>query len=246
MKGLIYKDFILTKKYIFLGFVYFLISIAVLIMIQMSMQYGNLAKMDDLENLMEIRFIFRYVPPVIILMDLAFMSVFPFGKDEICGWMKYCFSGPVTNKMLIRERYLFPAALLLIAYFPGAMYVLLFSIVSGDSFNLNMLRNLTIILLIAVCYAYVYIPFSLIVTNKKKRNIIISVFSIIVNGAFMIYSFSLIQELDGQEDIELMSFLKERFTPYLNTVFIVLAAAAVVIVPIGYLLSCKLMKRGEE
>ncbi len=246
MKGLIYKDFTLTKKHIILGYIYFLISIAILVMIQLSMYYGNIAKSDDVENLKNMKFIFRYVPPVIILIDLAIMSVFPFDKDEICGWNKYCFSGPVTNKMMIGERYLFSAILMLTAYVTGFIYVLLFSLISGDGFNLNMLRNLTIILLIAVWYVYIYIPFYLIITDKKKRTVIVTALGIIIYGGFMLYSFSLVKELDGREDIELMSFLRDKFTPSLNTVFIVLAAAAVVIIPLGYLLSDKLMKRGEE
>lgn len=246
MKGMIYKDFILTKKQIILGFIYFLISIVVLVMIQLSMQFGNIAKMGNPEELNSIRYIFRYVPPVIILIDLVFLSILPFSKDEICGWNKYCFSGPVTNRMMIRERYLFSAVLMLTAYVSGLIYVLIFSVISGDRFNLNMLRNLTILLLTAVCYVNISIPFNLIITDKKTRNIITAFFSIIIYGGFMVYSFSIIQELDGQENVELMSFLRERFTPSLNNVFIVLAAAAAVIIPLGYILSVGLMKRGEE
>lgn len=246
MKGLIYKDFILMKKHIILGFLYCFISVVILVMIRLSMQYGNLANSDDPDMLMNIGFIFRYLPPAVILIDLASLSLFPFSSDEKCGWNKYCFTGPVTNKMMIGERYLFPAILILTAYVTGLIYVVLFSVISGDGFGLNMLRNLTMLMLAAVCYVYSGVPFFLMITDKRKRNIILTVLVIAIYIPMMVYMMSILQELDGQEDIELMTFLRERFGPSLSTVFIVLAAAAAVIIPLGFILSSKLMKRGEE
>ena len=73
MKGLIYKDFILTKKHIILGFMYFFIAISILFMIRLSMDYGNIAKMDTRDALLNNMFIFRYVPAVIILIDLMIL-----------------------------------------------------------------------------------------------------------------------------------------------------------------------------
>ena len=246
MKGLIYKDFILTKKHIILGFMYFFIAISILFMIRLSMDYGNIAKMDTRDALLNNMFIFRYVPAVIILIDLAFLSLFTLNSDAISGWNKYCFSGPVTNKMIVGERYMFPAILLLMGFIAGSAYVLLFSVISGDGFNLNMLRNIMIIFLVAVCYVYTALPLYIIVTDKRKRNIIITALGIIAYIGSMVYTFSLIKEIDGQKDIELLTYLRERFTPSMNAVFIVLAAAAALIIPLGYILSNKLMKRGEE
>ena len=106
MKGLIYKNYLITRKYYFMAFVFFFITALFMILIRLSMICGNISHdpeaVDDLTRTM---WVFRYMPCAVVILGFAGYSE-AFFADLNSGWARFSRTTSLSTHQIVGSYFL--------------------------------------------------------------------------------------------------------------------------------------------
>ncbi len=190
MKGLLYKEFYLTRK-TYLGFLGLAIGISLLcILVCISMICGNLQSVptespEDVESYFQI---FIYAPFVLLLFasDACEHSIY---ADYASGWMKYSYTLPTPVTKAIGVRYLTGVIIVGVCIVFGFINAEIMSMILNKPITAEIVKNLLGIALIGLSVNFIFIPLALryktaqAVGNKAG---IVFIVSYIAIGAYFI------------------------------------------------------------
>ena len=247
MKGLLFKEFYLTRKtYLGLGAVF--VGVASLCaLVCLSMQCGNLQNLptESPEEVNSFFQMFIYAPYAILVIAVAACehSVF---TDYASGWMKYSYTLPTPAKRAVGVRYLTGIIIAGASMVLGLCNAGLMSLLLDKSISSDMLKNMLVILLVAIVYIFFDIPLALkyrtaqAVGNRVGTVMIIAYIAI---GAYFMQNIGQMStEMSDQYLADMMTKaanIRDMILPFSPIIMLVLFG-------ISFTISIKLYQRREK
>lgn len=247
MKGLLYKEFYLTRK-TYLGFLGVAIGISLLcILVCISMICGNLQSVPtESPQDVEIYFqIFIYTPFVLLLFasNACEHSIY---ADYASGWMKYSYTLPTPVTKAIGVRYVAGIIIVAVCILFGFINAGIMSMILNKPITAQIVKNLLGIAFIGLSISLIFLPLALryktaqAVGNKAG---IVFIVSYIAIGAYFINNMN--QMSDAMQDkyiadmVAKVAEIRDIVLPLSPVIVLLLFAAS-------FSLSVKLYQRREK
>ncbi len=247
MKGLLFKEFYLTRK-TYLGFFGLFLGVASLCALAaLSMVCGNLHEMtiEDPEMVNTYFQMFSYFPLVMLVFAVQSVETSVY-MDYASGWMKYSYSAPLSTRKAIGVRYLAGFIIVVISMVLGFVSAGLIGMILSRPITSNMTRNMLVIGILALGFLLMDIPLALkYKTAQKAQNLEGTFFLVgyvVIVGAF----FKKLAELDEQSSEQ---YLAELLTKAMDIRDILLPISPIILLilfAISYWLSMRLYQRREK
>ena len=246
MKGLIYKEIVLTKKPLIMGLIYSLMAAVMLLLVRISMICGNLANSESLPSLQRNDYIFHYIPCIIFICALAGNSGDIYSDDKT-GWSKFIRTTTVTPQQTVLSKMISKTLIISAAYVLSLIYIVLLCLFSGDSLTADMIGNITSIFFSAIAVTLFNVMFAFIL---KKKQIVDFIFSAVFGGFGMALTVSMLTKLDSMEnagdDFDPLDFFRTEYGG-IGKYFLIIALLLAVISAVScYFLSVKFIIGREE
>ncbi len=243
MKGLLYKEWCLQKRiislFVLLAFIFSVMGVLVFL----SMRCGNLRDWpsEDPESVTLFLVIFIYVPYVLLLFasDVCCASVC---SDYATGWMKLSYTLPTKAEIAVGSRYLFGCIILTASFVYGVVNGLVIYAMAGKSFGIDVIKNMLLILVIAVVVFAVYMSLSYVFKKSKTVSafgVIFAVFMYFGFGALIIYG----EKKYGDDAIKWIGDMFMRVSDVVSVVFPLIIA---ILLGLSFVVSVKFFQRREK
>ncbi len=245
MKGLIYKEIVLTKKTLIMGFVYSLMAAVMLLLVRISMICGNLANSESLPSLERNNYIFHYIPCIIFICALAGNSGDMYSDDKT-GWTRFIRTTTITPKQIVLSKMISKSLIISAAYVLSLIYIVLLCLFSGDSLTADMIGNITAIFfggaaatLFSIMLAFIF----------RKKQIADFIFMAVFGGLEVAWAVNMIMKMDEMEgvsdDFDLLDFFRTEYGWIENYFLIIAFLLAVIAAVCCYFASVKFIKGRE-
>lgn len=156
MKGLIYKELFLGKK-TYIGFLAVALGLAILgILVSLGIRYGNIQDMAA-EEVTRFFQMFVYFTYGILLFTIG-EGFFSIERDKVAGWRKLEYTMPIPAKTQMTVRYLTAGIVLIACFVLGLINGGVMALLFRRTFTGTMLKNMVIILLLAMVLFLVGMP----------------------------------------------------------------------------------------
>ena len=243
MKGLIYKNYLITKKYYFISLLFFLIMALFMFLVRLSMICGNISHDPEaVDELTRSMWVFRYMPCAVIILAFTGTDGTTF-TDLNTGWTKFSFTTSLSKYEIVGASFLSKGISAIIAHVISLIYLVIFCLSFGDEISLNYIADITAMFFLGLVIQYYSLTLNSFVNKQQTAQAISLAIAAIFCGAFCIYMFPKVQELDGKQGIVLMEWLAQQFAPFKDNFFIISLICAVVLTVGGYFTAVKCAER---
>ncbi len=256
MKGLLFREFWLGRKYYSLSLIMFLLTAVISILVRLSMLYGNLAHVSE-DTLFRIdrnaSEIMTFLPCIVIFISFCVDGGVIF-SDYSTSWFKYCSTTPLIEKKIIKIKFLSKGISMLTAFVLSLVYIAVICGVSGNAFTFDTFKSLIFLLTLGIAVSVLYLTLS--VKFKDKNTVTIILFGIFTVLCIPVTAYTVrlntmnIGTSASVTDDESSDYIREMAIQKLGEIrdivfpmspIIILAAVAV-----GYVLSVRFLKRREN
>ena len=243
MKGLIYKNYLITRKYYFISLLFFFIIALFMILVRLSMICGNISHDPEaVDELTRSMWIFRYIPCTVIILAFTGTDGTTF-TDLNTGWTKFSFTTSLSKYEIVGASFLSKGISAIIAHVISLIYLVIFCLSFGDEISLNYIADITALFFLGIVIQYYSLTINSFVNKQQTAQAISLAIAATFCGAFCIYMFPKVQELDGKQGIVLMEWLAQQFAPFKDNFFIISLICAVVLTVGGYFTAVKCAER---
>lgn len=209
MKGLIYRELYLTRKtYISAFFTYLLITL-LLVLINLSISFGNLRDIISAENGESTKNTLFYISVIIPSVVLYLMSAANFelvDKDITTKWLTYQYTIPVSTKKCAFVKILIITVSIIIAFALSMVNMALFCALYGRSPDRILMGVLTFLMPLTSLGAIALVSLTLLFRNSTAAAI-----AIFASAFAVAYSFMMKLIIASENDLDSFSLM-----PYLN------------------------------
>lgn len=259
MKGIVYREFFLSRKMIVLEFVFAFIIMVMGILTRLSILYGNMAKLDS-ETLASVNkftyYFFIYIP--VIIMGCPFFGIIETTVADFQGrWMQLQYTMPVSESRWVGAKLIKNGILSLTAVFTGIVNAFIIKSISEKKITMIKSGEIKIFLIIIVImYAISCVLMFMACRYKSYNGVIVRA---LAGGAavyicFMMYIYRKLGEFmlkykGASEESEMAVFFMKEFKALKNmgTFKKGIIFAAVCAVPVlMYMLTVRQLKRREK
>lgn len=168
MKGLLYKEWCLQKKTIFLFFfIAFTFSLLGLLVF-LSMICGNLKGVLDSESSSMLLSVFTHAPYIIALCASAVCNA-SVCSDYESGFMKLTHTLPLSPIQKVSTKYIFAFAIMCVSFVFGIFNAFAMHAMARQDITVTPIKTMLLFLVIAVILNSIFIPISYLL--KKKRSV---------------------------------------------------------------------------
>lgn len=247
MKGLLYKEFYLTRK-TYLGFVGLALGFSMLgVMVCLSMLCGNLQRLaaEDPDSVKMFASVFTYTPFLLALCQVSACSQ-SICADYTTGWMKYSYTLPVSAVRMTVARYLTGAILLGACAFYGVGNAVIISGITKLPIKGELVKNMMVLWFIACIVCLVRIPMAFQYKTTQaigNRLGLLLIVAYVAAGGYFFQKTSQMSIEESDQFIEEMTIklaeLRDRLLPILPLIIILLFG-------ISFFLSVKIYQRREK
>ncbi len=247
MKGLLFKEFYLTRK-TYLGLLGVFLGMAFLcILAALSMICGNLQEImtESPEEVNGYFQMFVYAPVAVAMFSVAAGedSVY---KDYASGWMQYSYASPVPAAKMVGVRYLAVGIIAIASLVLGLGSAGIVSLILDKPITAGMLKNLLVILLVAIGYSFLDIPMALrFKTAQAVQNKVGIAFIIIYIVAFG-WFFKKSEQLKGETFDQYMTNMMEKAVNIRDMLLPFAPILMLVLFAVSFTISIKLYQRREK
>lgn len=246
MKGLIYKDFLLSRKYYIMAFIYCFMFVLLGVLMRISMICGNLSRNQEvLDSLGRNMYVLRYMPCLTFLFAFSVDGGAIF-SDFNCNWIRFCNTSSLREKQIAGAKMISASASLTFAYIISLIYITVFCIAGGSFPDLNMILNITAMFFAVLGASFANIALSFAFRKKQTVEMIsVAVIGIIgIAGSFLMML--KLNSMNMEEDFDLLDFLRSEYG-WIRSYF--LPAALIFMLVSGavcFYVSTKTLKRREN
>ena len=247
MKGLLFKEFYLTRK-TYLGFLGVFIGMSSLcILAALSMICGNLQGImtESPEVVNEYFQMFVYAPFAISVFSVAVGedSVF---KDYASGWMQYCYTSPVPAVKIVGVRYVTVVIIAVVSLVLGLGSAGIVSLILDEPITAGILKNMLVILMVAIGYSFLDIPLALRFKTAQAVQSKVGIAFIIVYIVAFGWFFKKTEQLKGEAYDQYMADMMEK-TANIRDMLIPFAPIVMLLLfAVSFTISIKLYQRREK
>ena len=239
MKGLIYKNYLITRKYYFISLLFFFIIALFMILVRLSMICGNISHDPEaVDELTRSMWIFRYIPCTVIILAFTGTDGTTF-TDLNTGWTKFSFTTSLSKYEIVGASFLSKGISAIIAHVISLIYLVIFCLSFGDEISLNYIADITAMFFLGLVIQYYSLMLNSFVNKQQTAQAISTAITAIFCGAFCVYLFPKVQELDGKQGVVLMEWLAQQFAPFKDNFFVISLIFAVVFSVGGYFITVK-------
>ncbi len=247
MKGLLFKEFYLTRK-TYLGFFGLFLGVASLCALAaLSMVCGNLREiaMEEPETVNNYFQMFSYIPLGMLVFAVQSVETSVY-MDYASGWMKYSYSAPLPAGKVIGVRYLAGLIILMISMVFGFASAGLMGMILSKPVTIDMIKNMLVIGIFALGVLFIDIPLALKYTTAQKVQNLEGTFFlvgyIVVVGTF----FKNLAELDEQSSEQYMAELMAKAIEIRDILLPLSPIILLLLFAISYRLSVRFYQRREK
>ncbi len=243
MKGLLYKNYLVTRKFYLIALLFFCIMALFMILIRLSMICGNISHdPETVEELSRTMWIFRYMPCSVILLSFSGYEGTVF-TDLEAGWTKFSRTTSLSPYKIVGAYFLSKGIVLMVAYILCLLYLVIFCLSFGDEISLHYIGHITALFFLGLAIQYYNLLCYMFVNKAQTAQTIQALTGIIVAAVFNFYIYAKIDELQENPDIGLLEWLAQQFAPLKEHFFLISLLCAVIFTVGGYFLSVKGLER---
>lgn len=243
MKGLIYKEMLLSRRNIGLSLIYSLLFSSVFILVRLSMICGNLAYDEEaVLSLTKNMYLFRYFPCIVFMLGFANSGCNVYA-DISSGWLRFCKTTAIKENTIIISKMLSLFILSFCAMLLSLLHSLILSAVGGDRISF---RHFIIIL---VLFNYILGFFLLSNTSDlvfKKKGIVQLVLMAVAGAAGAVRAMPILESEEAvSEDFDLFGYILQQIESKWD--FIIIGSFILIIMGalVSYFVSVEALKRRE-
>ena len=242
MKGLIYKNYLITRKYYFMAFVFSFITALFMILIRLSMICGNISQdAEAVSELSRSMWIFRYMPCVVIILGFAGYEE-TFFTDLNAGWTKFSRTTSLSTHKIVGSYFLSKGIVTVFAYIMCLLYLVIFCLSFGDKISWNYIANVTSLFCLGVIMQYYDLALSMFVKKRQTVQLISISIALIFSWLLCAYIYPRMKELENPDTV-LLEWMAQQFEPIKAYIFPVMLLLAVIVTVGGYFISVKGLER---
>ncbi|MBP3337801.1 MAG: ABC-2 transporter permease [Lachnospiraceae bacterium] len=243
MKGLLYKEWCLGKKTFALFLTLSMVFTVLGILVFLSTMYGNLKTWPETEpgSIKVFATMFSYVPYILILFVATSVNQGIFMDCE-SGWMKYSYTLPQKPIVIVGTKYLYGLIVFACSFIFGLINAGFICLMSGEKFTLDLVRNLIVILVAAICELAVVTPLAI---KFKSGRTLSTVGAVFVMGVYILSGYIMVK-LDEKYPETATEIIKNIFDKAMDIIGMLSIPIIVVLLMISVFVSCKLYQRREK
>lgn len=208
MKGLIYRELYLTRKTYISAFSTYLLITLLLVLINLSIYFGNLRDIISAENGESTKNTLFYISVIIPSAVLYLMSAANFelvDKDITTKWLTFQYTIPVSTKKCAFVKILIITVSIIIAFALSMANMALFCTLYGRSPDRILMGTLTFLMPLTAIGAIALVSLTLLFRNSTAAAITIFAAAFVISYPFMM---ELIIASDSDtENLSLMPYL---------------------------------------
>ena len=242
MKGLIYKNYLVTRKYYFMAFVFFFITALFMILIRLSMICGNISHDPEaVSDLTRTMWVFRYMPCAVVILGFAGYSE-AFFADLNSGWARFSRTTSLSTHQIVGSYFLSEGIVLSFAYIICLLYLVIFCLSFGDKISLHYITNVTSLFCFGVIIQYFNLTLAMFAKKIQTVQLISVSIALIFQWLLCAYIYPRMEELENPDAV-LLEWMAQQFEPIKAYIFPVMLLFAVIFTVGGYFISVKGLER---
>ena len=242
MKGLIYKNYLVTRKYYFMAFVFFFITALFMILIRLSMICGNISHDPEaVSDLTRTMWVFRYMPCAVVILGFAGYSE-AFFADLNSGWARFSRTTSLSTHQIVGSYFLSEGIVLSFAYIICLLYLVIFCLSFGDKISLHYITNVTSLFCFGVIIQYFNLTLAMFAKKIQTVQLISVSIALIFQWLLCAYIYPRMEELENPDAV-LLEWMAQQFEPIKAYIFPVMLLLAVIFTVGGYFISVKGLER---
>ncbi len=242
MKGLIYKNYLVTRKYYFMAFVFFFITALFMILIRLSMICGNISHDPEaVSDLTRTMWVFRYMPCAVVILGFAGYSE-AFFADLNSGWARFSRTTSLSTHQIVGSYFLSEGIVLSFAYIICLLYLVIFYLSFGDKISLHYITNVTSLFCFGVIIQYFNLTLAMFAKKIQTVQLISVSIALIFQWLLCAYIYPRMEELENPDAV-LLEWMAQQFEPIKAYIFPVMLLFAVIFTVGGYFISVKGLER---
>ena len=242
MKGLIYKNYLVTRKYYFMAFVFFFITALFMILIRLSMICGNISHDPEaVDELTRTMWVFRYMPCAVVILGFAGYSE-AFFADLNSGWARFSRTTSLSTHQIVGSYFLSEGIVLSFAYIICLIYLVIFCLSFGDKISLHYITNVTSLFCFGVIIQYFNLTLAMFAKKRQTVQLISVSIALIFQWLLCAYIYPRMEELENPDAV-LLEWMAQQFEPIKAYIFPVMLFLALIFTVGGYFISVKGLER---
>ena len=242
MKGLIYKNYLITRKYYFMAFAFFVITALFMILIRLSMICGNISHdAEAVSDLTRSMWIFRYMPCEVIILGFAGYGE-TFFTDLNAGWAKFSRTTSLSVHKIVGSYFISKGIVTVFAYIMCLLYLVIFCLSFGDKISWNYIANVTSLFCLGVIMQYYDLALSMFVKKRQTVQLISISIALIFSWLLCAYIYPRMKELENPDTV-LLEWMAQQLEPIKIYILPVMLCLAVIYTVGGYFISVKGLER---
>ena len=246
MKGLLFREFYLGRKYYLLSSLMFLLVMTLSLMMNLSLICGNLSRLSEnsVFQIDENAFtIMKFLPCLVIFISFCTDGGVTF-SDYNTNWLKYCSTTPMSHKKIVGVKFIAKLITLVIAFVLSLIYTAVLGGITSTSLSFSAIKNLIILFTLAVLFSSIFLTLSIIYKDKNAVAVrMVGIFA----ALYIPCMFYMVKLMNNAADDDIFQStvipgfdnLRRILLP-LSPVIIILSAV------VGYIISVRFMKRREN
>ncbi len=247
MKGLLFKEFYLTRK-TYLGFLGVFLGMASLcILAALSMICGNLQEImtESPEVVSEYFQMFVYAPFAVSVFSVAVGedSVF---KDYASGWMQYSYTSPVPAAKMVGVRFLAVVIIAVVSMVLGLGSAGIVSLILDEPITAGILKNMLVILMVAIGYSFLDIPLALRFKTAQAVQSKVGIAFIIIYIVAFGWFFKKTEQLKGEAYDQYMADMMEKTANIRDMLLPFAPIIMLALFAVSFTISIRLYQRREK
>ena len=242
MKGLIYKNYLVTRKYYFMAFIFFIITALFMILIRLSMICGNISHdHETVDELTRSMWIFRYMPCAVVILGFAGYSE-AFFADLNSGWARFSRTTSLSTHQIVGSYFLSEGIVLSFAYIICLIYLVIFCLSFGDKISLHYITNITSLFCFGVIIQYFNLTLAMFAKKIQTVQLISVSIALIFPWLLCAYIYPKMKELENPDTV-LLEWMAQQVEPIKAYIFPVMLFLALIFTVGGYFISVKGLER---
>ena len=246
MKGLLFREFYLGRKYYMMSLLMFLLVMTISLLTNLSLICGNLSRLSE-DSIFQVNenalTIMTILPCLVIFISFCTDGGVTF-SDYNTHWLKYCGTTPMSERKIVTVKFTAKIISLVTAFILSLIYTVILGAITGDRFSFSAFKNLFIIFTFAVVFSSIFIMLSIDCKDKNavtKR--LVAIFAALYVPT-MIYVITLMNN-SAEEDI-FQGVVMPAVDKIKNILFPLSPVIITVSVAVCYAMSIRFLKRREN
>jgi len=257
MKGLIYRELYLSKKSYIWGFLDFLIIFVMGMLVRLSVECGNIAKLETLDRdiftSVDILtyYIFLYLPSAVIFFTMMTEHGIIIA-DLKSKWNMFSYTLPVSEEKTSLVKYIILVSSMIFGFIFSILNALIICNISNRNFNSGIVKNILIIMTYLLIIQSLNIPLLIKLKSKVKSEIFFMLcFGVIIFTVGKVIVENFIEKLrdynvSEDETFEFINDFLQKIIDFRDKVFLFVPIVIIGILALGYFATVKILKGREK